>query len=195
MFHLVFLVYGLPDWVTTSGTALFRTLVSAIAIYASLILLTRLGGLRSFSKMSTFDFAMTVAIGSLVASVILSPNTSVLLGVATLAIVFALQLTVAHLRQRSDGLQHLIDNEPLLLMAGREVLHDNLRQGRVTMDDLRAKLREANVINLDQVRAVVMETTGDISVLHADPDGPELEPDLFSNVRGREHLTGSIGLD
>ncbi|MDO6471263.1 YetF domain-containing protein [Maribacter sp. 1_MG-2023] len=31
-----------------------------------------------------------------------------------------------------------------------------------------AKLREANVLQLSQVKAVIFETTGDISVLHSD---------------------------
>ncbi len=81
----------------------------------------------------------------------------------------------------------MIDNRPLLLMVGREMLDDNLRQARVTADDLRSKLREANVLNYDQLRAVVLEQTGDVSVLHGDAD---LDPDLLSNVRDDERAFG-----
>lgn len=38
----------------------------------------------------------------------------------------------------------------------------------VSQADLMAKLREANVLQLSQVKAVVFETTGDISVLHSE---------------------------
>lgn len=68
-------------------------------------------------------------------------------------------------------------------MDGPQILHENLRRARVPETDLIAKLREANVLNLDQVRAVVLETTGDISVLHGGPDGPDLEPTLLTGVR------------
>ena len=51
-------------------------------------------------------------------------------------------------------------------MDGNEILEDNLRKARVTKSDLRSKLREANVTRLDQVKSVIFETTGDISVLH-----------------------------
>lgn len=63
-----------------------------------------------------------------------------------------------------------MDNSPLLLMDGPTVIEDNLRKARVTRGDLRSKLREANVTRLSQVRAVVFETTGDISVLHEKGD-------------------------
>lgn len=70
-------------------------------------------------------------------------------------------------------------------MAGDEVLHDNLSKARVTEDDIRGKLREANILNYGQIRAVVLEQTGDISVLHGDAD---LDPALLSDVTGAERL-------
>lgn len=63
-----------------------------------------------------------------------------------------------------------MDNSPLLLMDGGTILEENLRKARVTEGDLRSKLREANVTSLSQVKAVVFETTGNISVLHKDDD-------------------------
>lgn len=152
--------------------------VSATAIVVTTIAYTRIVGLRTFSKMSSFDFAITVAIGSLIASVALQ-GSSLLAGVVALATLVGIQFVVAVTRQRT-GLQRVVDNKPLLLMVDGEFLDDNLRRTRVTRDDVRAKLREANVLDYDQVRAVVLETTGDVSVLHGDrtPD-----PDLLQGVR------------
>jgi uncharacterized membrane protein YcaP (DUF421 family) len=138
--------------------------------------------------MSSFDFAITVAMGSLIATVILSENPPLLQGIVGLAALFGIQITVAVLRSRTQAAAEVIDNDPLLLMAGSEVLHENLRKARITEDDLTAKLREANVIDYTQIRAVVMESTGDVAVLHADPDGPDLAPGLLSDVRDAERL-------
>lgn len=155
--------------------------INAIGIYVAVILFTRIAGKRSFSKMSSFDFAMTVAIGSILASTVLSSSVSLLQGIVGLAAVYALQISAAILR-RFKFFSNLIDNEPLLLMDGSTILQHNLKKARVTNDDLRAKLREANVINLSQVRAVVFETTGDISVLHAG-DAKILEDWLLKDVQ------------
>ena len=68
-------------------------------------------------------------------------------------------------------------------MKGSEILHENLKKSSVTEGDLRAKLREANVIELSEVRAVVFETTGDIAVLHASNPDRELEDWLLKDVK------------
>ena len=174
-------------WLGASWGALAMVGVSTVAIYLALITYTRLAGLRSFSKMSSFDFATTVAFGSLMASVAVSPSATLAQGAVALAVLYGLQVSLGILRRRSRIAQ-VVDNQPRLLMAGSEVLHEHLRAARVTEDDLRAKLREANILHLDQVRAVVMESTGDISVLHAGPDGPTLDLDLLQDVVGVERL-------
>ena len=160
-------------------------MVTTAGIYAALIALTRLAGLRSFSKMSSFDFAITVAIGSIIGSTILSREPPLLQAGAALAMLYAIQMTVASLRGTSGAMSKIVNNKPLLLMDGPELIEENLKRAKVTHADLRAKLREANVTQRSQIKAVVMEATGDVSVLHhADPDH-ELDELLLEGVRGR----------
>lgn len=172
------------DWVWGGTTGLVMAAVTAVWVYAAIILFTRLAGLRSFSKMSSFDFAVTVAFGSLLASAVLSPDPPLLRAVAGLGALYLLQYSVSRVRIRGGRLSSVFDNQPLLLMDGPRILHENLARGRITRSDLLAKLREANVVRRDQVRAVVLETTGDISVLHADPGAPALDAELLDGVRG-----------
>jgi len=169
-------------WFAFDIPSFVAIILSAIGIYIAVILFTRIAGKRSFSKMSSFDFAMTVALGSMVASTILSKSVSLWEGVVGLAAVYILQLSVAILR-RFKFIRDAVDNGPLLLMDGQTVLHDNLKKARVTEEDLKSKLREANVIRLKEVRAVVFEATGDISVLHTSDENEELEEYLYSGVK------------
>ena len=92
------------------------------------------------------------------------------------------QWIFAILRKQSQIFSRIVDNEPLLLMSGSHILEKNLKQANVTRSDLFAKLREANVLNYDQVLAVVFETTGDISVLHSNQPDQTLESDFFESV-------------
>ncbi len=162
---------------TSFGLIIF----SALGIYISVIIMTRICGKRSFSKISSFDFAMTVAVGSIIATTVLSSSVSMLQGIAGLVAVYLLQIGAAFAR-RNKTVRNLMDNSPLLLMDGNRVIEDNLRKARVTRGDLRSKLREANVTRLSQVKAVVFETTGDISVLHEDGD-ETLDLWLMKDVR------------
>lgn len=171
-------------WITTTLDAVLMVAVSAVGIYLSLMLLTRISGLRSFAKISGFDFAVTVAIGSVIATTVVAEEPPLLQAAAGLASLYVLQMGVAVLRQHSPATRAAVENTPLLLMDAERVLRDNLRKARMTEGDLRAKLREANVLDPDQIRAVVMESTGDVTVLHGDPEGPALDRDLLEGVEG-----------
>ena len=131
--------------------------------------------------MSSFDFAMTVAIGSMIASTVLSESVGLATGILGLAFIYGLQIAVATLR-KYKGVSKVVDKSPLMLMDGRNILKKNLVKAKVTEGDLRSKLREANVLNLSQVKAVVFEATGDISVLHSNKEQENLEDWLLKDV-------------
>lgn len=171
----------MEEYFGLSTSALLAVFLSAVGIYCTVILLTRIAGKRSFSKMSSFDFAMTIAIGSIIGSTLLLSTVNLTTGIVGLASVYLLQQLVAYFR-RFPSFGDIVENKPLLLMKGSQVLEDNLKRSRVTKGDLRAKLREANVTRLSQVKVVVFETTGDISVLHAEED-QEVEKWLLEDVR------------
>jgi uncharacterized membrane protein YcaP (DUF421 family) len=173
------------SWITTTGTSLFMVLLSGLGIYFALLLLTRLTGLRSFSKMSSFDFAITVAFGSIIASTILAKTPSLLVGAFGLAVLYGIQYTVSKSRRLTQTVERLVDNEPLLLMVGEDVISEHLDQARMTEDDLRSKLRMAGVTHPCQVLAVVFETTGDVSVLTR---SDEVDRWMFEEVRGCDRL-------
>ncbi|MFQ6549574.1 DUF421 domain-containing protein [Aestuariibius sp. 2305UL40-4] len=155
-------------------------LVDAVVIIAALVVLTRLAGLRSFSKMSGFDFAITVAMGSVLASVVVSPDTGILAGLSALTALFLVQAVVARARVASSRTQEVLDNAPLLIMDGPTMLEGNMQAAKISRADLLGKLREANVTQLSQVQAVVFEATGDVSVLHRG-DG-EIDAVLLEDV-------------
>lgn len=170
------------SWIETTLNASLMAVLSTIGIYLALIFLTRISGVRSFSKLSSFDFAITVAIGSLLASTILSKDPPLLLAMVALATLFGIQMLVASLRD-NNFVSKLVNNKPLLLMKGDTMLIGNMKKGKISRPDLLAKLREANVLNIDQIHAVVMETTGDISVLHHDKDQVDFDTELLGDLK------------
>lgn len=165
-----------------SGSSLLAIAASAIGVYIAIIILTRITGKRSFSKMSNFDFAMTISIGAMIATTVLSPSVSLIHGVTGLTAIFLLELLSNYLRQYRRY-QKAVDNTPLLLMDGPEILYKNLEKARLTKEDLLANLRRANVIQLSQVKAVVFENTGEISVLHSANSSVQLEDFLLTDVK------------
>ncbi len=159
--------------------ALLRGFLLAMIALTWVVVQIRIVGLRSLSKMTTFDFVMTVALGSLLGGaaqvtdwVSFGQTLTGMLGL------FVLQVVAGRLRKSSDTVEDIMQNNPVLLMRNGEINYAALKATRVAESDLFAKLREANVLEFSQVRAVVLETTGDVSVLH----GETLNEDLLKGV-------------
>ncbi|MFG0291521.1 MAG: DUF421 domain-containing protein [Phycisphaerales bacterium JB065] len=179
-------------WILTNWTDAAMVVASVGAVYVIVMVCVQFTGLRSLAKMSPTDFVWTIATGSILASTVVSPSPPVLLAMVALLSVFGLQWLVASMRVRFKGLMSFVSNEPVLLMDGPEVLEENLLRVHVSHDELRAKLREANVLHYDQVLAVVMEKTGDISVLHSGRDAADLDPRLLQDVSRGGHASAAI---
>lgn len=174
------------DWLGSEVDRLWAVGASAVLLYLALVALTRWIGVRSFSEVSTFDIAVTLAVGAIVASTVMSGGASLLDGLLALVVLNLLQISVGWLRSRFAGVRRWLDNGPVLLIAHGEIVQENLRQVRVSEDDLTVRLRSANVHRLAQVRAAIMEPTGNISILTGFDD--PLEPILYERVIGAERL-------
>ncbi len=172
------------DWFIDSPASLVFVMLCTAGMYLTVLALARWSGVRSFAQMSTFDVAVTIAIGSLLASSILSTEPPLLQGMVAAASLYGLQLLVSRLRFASERWRRTVDNGPILLMGrGGKMLHENMRVARITEDDLRCQLRKANVIDPARVEAVVMEGTGNVHVLHGHDAPPEPDSWILQNVR------------
>ena len=172
------------DWQQIVGIAL-----SVIGFYFCLILFTRIAGLRSFSKLSSYDLAMTVGIGSILASTVLSETPSLLQGLLAVGMLFLLQSIVSIIRRKVKPVKALIDNQPIILMARGEYLWDNLKEAKLSTNDIKQVLRKNGIKSKSEVFAVVMETTADMSVIKNNDAVPDWS--LFDDIRDNELLLES----
>ncbi len=162
-------------WLDIAARAVVLSLIGIVWV----TLVIRMIGLRSLSKMTNFDFVVTIASGSLLAGAVQASEWPAFVqALAALAALFGLQFIIAKLRQQSESFEQAIQNGPIFLMWEGKFIDNALETSRVARDDVIAKLREANVLDFGQVRAVVLETTGDISVLHGD----HLDDDLVEGI-------------
>lgn len=172
-------IFGLP---AIADSLLAGLLLSGLAL-AVIIALVRAIGLRSFSKMTAFDFVITLATGSLLATASGASSWSGFLqALVAIAALMGVQVALAFGRRRSHLVIGLVDNQPLLLMRDGVFIDDAMAESRVSPGDVYAKLRGANIQSMSEVRAVILETTGDISVLH----GETVAPELLRHVRGAD---------
>ena len=164
-------------------TEIPEVIIGTTCIFLLIILYTRIFGLKSFSKMTGFDFVITVAIGNIIAMTVNTGSPSLLVGAVLLLILYALNYLITYLRYKSVSIEKLIENKPIMIMRDGVVLKENLKKSKVTESELQSKLREANVLNLSQVKAVILETTGDVSVLHTDKEDIEIADYILEDIK------------
>jgi len=148
---------------TWSG--LVRVVVVGTLAYVALIVVLRASGNRTLSKMNAFDLIVTVALGSTLATVLLSQDVALAEGVLALGLLIGLQFGVTWLSVRSDRVAHLVKSEPTLLLFRGRLLPDQMRRARVVEAEVRAAVREQGIGSLDEVDAIVLETDGAFSVV------------------------------
>ncbi len=150
-----------------SWESLLRVLITVVTAYPGLILLLRIYGKRSLSKLNMFDFIITVAFGSTLASVVIQENVTVIDGLVTFALLLTAQYIVTKTSQRSDWLNKIIKSEPTIIFYEGEFVEKGMDTARVSEAEILATIRQQGIACLNDVHAVVLETNGELSVINA----------------------------
>lgn len=152
------------DW---SGIA--RTIVVGTLAYLALVISLRVSGKRTLAKLNAFDLVVTVAIGSTLATVLLSEDVALAEGVTALLLLIALQYVVTTLSVRSRSFARVVRSEPSLLLRNGDPIPGAMRKARVTRAELETVVRTQGYQELTGVAAVILESDGSFSVIGQDP--------------------------
>lgn len=157
-----------------SWAGLGRVLTVGTLAYVALVAILRISGKRTLTKLNAFDLVVTVALGSTLATVLLSKSVALAEGVLAMALLVLLQFVITWLSVRSPGFQSLVKSEPTLLVHRGRFLDGAMRSQRITRDEVMAALRSNGVPDAADVAAVVLETDGTMAVIKgADHDARE----------------------
>ncbi|MGR3321268.1 MAG: DUF421 domain-containing protein [Pseudooceanicola sp.] len=150
-----------------------RVLIVGSLAYVYLVVLLRVSGKRTLAKLNAFDLVVTVAIGSTLATILLSNSIALAEGIAALTLLAALQYAVAFLSVRSRPFARIVRSEPTLLLREGRFCRDAMRRARVTEAELMTVLRaDGRKAAPGDVQAIILESDGSFSVLDRGPAIP-----------------------
>lgn len=149
----------------SSWESVGRTVVIGLFAYGALVLMLRVSGNRTLSQLNAFDLIVTVALGSTLATVILSRNVALMDGIVALALLIAMQMITSLLSVYFISIRKLIKTEPRLLFYRGVFLDEALKKHRITEDEILQTARAKGFGNLNDVDAIVLETNGRFSVI------------------------------
>lgn len=162
--------------------------VSAVGMYFTFLILLRLLGQRVLASMSSFDLAAIIALGAVAGRSILGYTPTLAAGVIGVGTLLAMQAITGRIRQSRRGAA-VVSNRPLLLMAGHDVMAENLHRAHMVEDELHAKLRQAGVRTTSEIACVILESTGAVSVIRR---GELIDPVLLDDVRDAARIPAEL---
>lgn len=153
-----------------SWESIIRTTVITLLAYILLVFLLRVSGKRTLSKMNAFDFVVTIALGSTLATVILNKNVALADGVLAFFLLIFLQLAITWLSSRHKAFSSLIKSTPTLLVYRGTMLKEVMKKERIDEDEIHAIIREKGIGSYKEADAVILETDGSLTVIQHVPD-------------------------
>ncbi len=148
-----------------SWESTLRTFLITLMAYTILIVLLRTSGKRTLSKMNAFDMIITIALGSTLANVTLNKQVALLDGALAFGLLVYLQYLITWLSTRSEAVQDLIKSTPSLLVYKGRMDREQMKKERITVEEIREAARQHGCSSMDELKAVILETTGDLNVI------------------------------
>lgn len=139
--------------------------VTVFCMYVILLVIFKLSWPRSFSKFTSLDTASTLAIWSIVWSVVLNPDTGIVFWMLCVWAILFFQIVIWRIR-KYNKLSAYFHNKPIILVQEWVILENNLEKWRVTKADLYEHMRRNNIAHLHTIKLWVLEITWELSFIH-----------------------------
>lgn len=172
-------------WLQAGSIAL-----ATVLMYLFLMVVLRTLGQRITANLSTYDMAAIVVVGAIAGRTTLGHTPTIAGGFVALVTLFLIRAAVGALQLTPRG-DSIINNPPIVVMAGNTVFEEELERAHISTDQLWMALRLAGIRNDDEIATVILETNGQFSVLKR---GVPVDPRLLEHVQGAELIdAGLIG--
>lgn len=139
--------------------------IRAVALYAFVLVLTRVIGRRELASLEPFDLVLLIVLGDAIQQGLTQDDYSVTGAVIVISTIAALQVLTSYVGFRLPFLRPVLEGQPIVVVEDGRVIEKNLHRERMTVDELMAEARLQQISSLDEVQWAVLETSGNISFI------------------------------
>ena len=157
--------------------------IRTIILYSVLITVIRLMGKRQIGQMEPSEFVVTMLVANLASIPMQDGGIPLFSGLVPIITVLGMELVLSHLSLKSIRLRKLLCGKPVILIENGNILQENLRKTRVTLDELTGHLRQKDVLDLQSVQYAILETNGNLSVFPYPKEKPASARDAGISTR------------
>lgn len=164
---------------------ILRTVLIGLMAYISILVIIRASGKRSLAQLNAFDFIVTVAIGSILASILINQNVTIIQGITAFSVLMIMQYIITKLSVHSRLVSQYIKASPSLLYHNGKFHYQNMKKERIVEAEIKQAIRSNGTGDMSNVKAIIIETDGSLSVINknTNEDDIDLDSSLFSDVK------------
>ncbi len=157
---------------------MLEILLKSTIIYFLLLIVIKFMGKREIGQLSVFDFTVLLIISDILVSGIDKSKEFIyhILGIILISII---QKLLAFLLLKVTSIRSLLDGKQSIIILNGVLKVKEMKKQNYNVDDLIIQLRLKNVASLSEVKHMILETNGDISVFKYEK---EEEPNTSSSI-------------
>lgn len=159
--------------------------VRTVMLYLIVLAVIRIMGKAELSKMSPFQMVVVFMIAELASIPIESPDVSMITGVTAIFTLMFIQVLISYLSLKSEKFKNFFSGKPSILINQGQINHKEMKNLRITINDLMEQLRLGSAASLSEVEYAIMESNGDLSIIQK-ADNKPLTPQDMSMKKQRE---------
>jgi len=139
--------------------------LKSIAVYVFIVAAIRVFGKKEFAQLSIIDLVFILLISNSVQNAMVGADSSLEGGLVAAFSLFLMNYLFKKISLISKGFSKAIDGEPILLIYQGVVKLEGLKNAQISLDQLKAVVREHGVESVELVNLAMFEVDGNISVL------------------------------
>ncbi len=139
--------------------------IRAFLSLVTLFLVTKMLGKKQVSQLSLFDYVIGISIGNFAAEMTINLETSEVNGILAVVLFGVFAYTISYLTTKSICLRRFFQGTPTIIVEKGKILENNMRKIKLDINDLLEELRSKGYFSLNEVEYVIMEVSGDVSIL------------------------------
>lgn len=146
-----------------------ETVLRALAIYALVLIMTRMSGRRTLAQVTVFDLVLVLLLAETAQNALVGDDPSLVNVMLLMATLIMADVGLSVAKARSAWLHRMIDGVPTVLVRGGHIDPDAMRRARVSREDiLEAARLQQGLRRMEEIDIAVLETCGAISIVPAD---------------------------
>lgn len=154
-----------------------------IILYLTMIVVIRLMGKRQIGQMEPSEFVVSMMVANLATIPMEDDGIALFAGFVPILTILGAELILSYLNLKNSRIRKLLCGKPVILIENGNILQQNLRKVRISLDELTGHLREKDVLDIRSVQYAILETNGNLSVFPYPKEKPASAKDAGIQVR------------